>query len=134
MKRDNKLHLTKEQYIIVLKRVREKIANLIDEVRGYDDTTIGSKSTECNAGLCEDDFKIYTKEMNLWPEQYPQRVSPKYRYESEYCPLSKTHSSSGCFYDCLFFQEHLTDKEKILELYDKRIAELERNKNASSKV
>ena len=124
-----KSYLNDKEYLIILKRMREKIANLTDEAWGYDDTTIGSKHTECNVGLCRDDPEVYTKEMNLFPDQYPERVSPKYRDEcgknKHYCPLSKKHKSWGCFYDCLYFQDHLTDKTKILELYDKRIMELE---------
>lgn len=122
---DSTLYLSNKEYLIVLKRVREKIANRVTEARGYDDTTMGSKNTECNVGLCEDDPKIYTKEMNLWPDQYPARVSPKYTRDKQYCPLSKGHKTNGCFYSCLFFKDGLTDKKKILELYDERIAEVE---------
>ena len=100
-------YLTNKQYLVVLGRIREKIANLTEEVWGYDDTTIGSKHTECNVGLCGDDPDVYTREMNLFPEQYPQRISPKHRGDKHYCPLSKEHKSWGCFYDCLYFQDHL---------------------------
>lgn len=121
------MYLTKAEYLAILKRMRAKIAAQAEEVWGFDDTTIGSKHTECNVGLCCNDPKVYTKTMNLFPEQYPQRVSPKYRDEcgknEHYCPLSKEHKSWGCFYACLFFQDRLKDKTKILELYDARIAE-----------
>ena len=125
----SELYLTDKEYLIVLKRLRAKIAKDTNKVSGYDDTTIGSKHTECNVGLCRDDPEVYTKEMNLFPDQYPLRVSPKYRDKcgenKHYCPLSKKHKSWGCFYDCLYFQNRLTDRKKILELYEKRIAELE---------
>lgn len=120
-----KSYLNDKEYLTILKRMREKIANLTDKVWGYDDTTIGSKHTECNVGLCSDDPDVYTRDMNLFPEQYPERVSSKYRERKHYCPLSKKRRSEGCFYDCLYFQDHLTNKKKILELYDKRIMELE---------
>lgn len=124
------LYLTKEEYLTVLKRVRAKIARIKkseEEVWGYDDTTMGQKNTECNVGLCHDDPEIFTKEMNLWPEQYPERVAPKYLQDDCCCPLSKRQhlGSSGCFYRCKFFKDKLRDLGVILTLYDQRIAELE---------
>lgn len=128
------LYLTDKQYLVVLRRVRKRIAESTEEVTGYDDTTVGSKHTHCEAGLCCDDPKVYTKEMNLFPDQYPGRVSDKYRKEEHYCPLAGRKNSSGCFYGCLFFKEHLTDKKKILALYDQRIIELEtKRKNKERK-
>ena len=126
------LYLTKKEYLIVLKKVRAKIAKMEksgEKAWGYDDTTIGQKNTECNVGLCHDDPEIFTKEMNLWPEQYPERVAPKYLQDKHYCPLSKVHHSDGCFYKCRFFKDKLEDLGAILALYDQRIAELKRGED-----
>ncbi len=120
------MNLTKRQYLTVLKRLRKKIATSTEKASGYDDVTVGAKHTECNVGLCSDDPKIYTKPMNLFPEQYPARVSSKYRRDEHCCPLSGKGVSGGCFYNCLFFKRGLTDKKRILELYDDRIREVQR--------
>lgn len=127
------MNLTKRQYLTVLKRMRKKIATSTEKVSGYDDTTVGCKHTECNVGLCSDDPKVYTKAMNLFPEQYPARVSSKYRRDDHCCPLSGKGVSSGCFYNCLFFKRHLVDRGTILELYDNRIREVEKKGKISGR-
>lgn len=127
------LYLTDKQYLVVLRRVRKRIAESTEEVTGYDDTTVGCKHTYCSVGLCCDDPKVYTKEMNLFPEQYPGRVSDKYRKDEHFCPLSGKGVSSGCFYNCLFFKRHLVDRGTILELYDNRIREVEKKGKISGR-
>lgn len=122
----SEMNLTKRQYLTILKRIRKKISDSKEEVTGYDDTTVGCKHTHCNVGLCCDDPKVFTKAMNLFPDEYPARVSPKYRRDDHCCPLSGKGVSGGCFYNCLFFKRHLVDKGGILELYDGRIREVEK--------
>lgn len=129
----SEMNLTKRQYLTVLKRLRKKIAASTEKASGYDDTTVGCKHTHCNVGLCCDDPKVFTKPMNLFPDEYPARVSSKYRRDDHCCPLSGRSVSGGCFYTCLFFKHHLVDKGRILELYDNRIREVEKKGKISGR-
>jgi len=83
------LYLSRSQYVAALRRMREYL-NTVSQIDGYDDTTIGAKNTECDAGLCLDAAWLWPRDANLFPDQYPQRVSPKYRSDALYCPVKET--------------------------------------------
>jgi len=122
----NSTEITRAEYLLVLRRILEK-AKAADKVRAVDSVTIGDKYTYCNVGLCTDSPEVWTRELNTFPDQYPERVSPRSRgYDKEvYCPLSKECKSMGCFYDCVVFQDKVKDLGIICSLIESRIQELE---------
>ena len=121
--------LTDKQYLELLKKARA-LLDRIDKAYAYDDTTIGCKSTDSNVGLCNEG--LTTKEMAMWPEHFPSRLSRKYRQSNHKCPLDKRTDGDyqwGCFYHCRVFQDGLKDVEEMKRLYDAAIEAEEARQN-----
>ncbi len=130
------IHLTDEQYLDLLKRIR-KTLDSITEVIAEDSTLIGNKYTEANVGLCTDKFT--TRETALWPKQFdtigkvkydhPHMHSMKYRRTHHRCPLDNRRRPdiNGCFYTCLLFQSKFKTPsiQEVKNLYDELIKEKE---------
>ena len=120
------MDLTDAQYKELLLKGR-KLLNTLAKVDGEDCTMRGCKSTEANIGFCNEEG-LATRETALFPHEWPQRKTLKYREEHHKCPLDKRDSgysgSSGCFYHCRFFQDGLQDITTIKKLYDQVIAKL----------
>ena len=116
---NNELRLTDEQYLRVLKKIEATIANAGFMVSCSDCTVVGSKSTDSNCGFCNDEYT--DEDMALFPEQFPERKSMKYRGENHRCPFDVRKKlcalgwGSGCFYDCYLFQ-HLGKRDWNLSL------------------
>ena len=90
--KDKTLNWSNGQYVVALAKLKA-IANSNIKPSGYDDTTFGDKSTECNHGLCSKDLKPTTA------------IS---RAEHHICPLDmrETPSLWGCFYYCAYFNSN----------------------------
>lgn len=126
------IYLPQERYVAALERQRARIAGGL-KLDGCDDTTPGSKSTECTWGLCSDEKAAWPDAQDhLWPDQFEKhgRVAPLYRENHQLCPLDRRAAGNtdmnGCFYTCMFFKPKKGEslaKEHVLKLYDKRIAE-----------
>ena len=117
----NDLYFTDKQYLELLIRAR-KLLDRVDKVSCYDSTEIGNKYTESNVGLCNDE-KLCTKEVALFPKEWPQRKDLKYLGNEQLCPLDSKvkYNGQGCFYKCLIFQKGFKDIKKIKRLYEKKI-------------
>jgi hypothetical protein len=128
--------LTDKQYLDLLLRARENL-NQIDFAKGYDDTTVGNKSTLTNVGLCNNE--LCTKEIAMWPKQFESgRRDIKYRNKKHKCPLdsrigSKEDYNWSCFYHCIFFQENFKDIEKMKILYNEQIKITQKRLNKEDK-
>lgn len=126
-------HLTRAQIIAVLKNLRVIVAR--EELSGFDDTTLGNKSTQCTWGLCNESKELYpAPEMHIWPFDFllSGRVAPLRLPGPRFCPLDNRPSDyeSGCFYCCAFFQIRKTcfeglSRAGVLERIDIKIYELE---------
>jgi len=116
------IYLTDGQYVDLLQRARSNL-DTISSAYGFDDTSIGNKSTKTNVGLCNDNLTVDGIRL------FRGRRTMKYRGPSHKCPLDKRekHNGSGCFYTCQFFQNGLRDLSIIKHLYDKRIEEVSRD-------
>lgn len=123
------IYLTDSEYLNLLKRARQRL-DQVKEIRCEDSTEIGFKHTLSNVGLCDDG--LTTKEIALFPKEFPKRCSMKYQGRNHKCPLDGRKKSgilgwgNGCFFKCLLFQGHLNDIKEIKRLYDKRISDFER--------
>jgi len=143
----NNIHLTDEQYLDLLKRIRQDL-DTIKEIEAVDCTDIGNKHTQVNVGLCAGVLtpngwykdKYTTIETAMWPSDfrtvgkskhmYPQQFAMKYRKHNHKCPLDKRKKgdySIGCFYSCLAFKEKNLTIEAVKKLYDRTIAERSNN-------
>jgi len=114
------IRLSDDRYLAALKRFLAKI-EAGTGLRGYDCPDEGVKATECSWGLCslaKEDWPDASD--HLWPEDFPERVAPKYLEEHQTCPLDwrKRAGINGCYYTCRFFQgkDRLT-REEAIELY-----------------
>ena len=101
--------MTNDQYLYGLRQLLEVVKT--EELSGYDDTTIGDKSTECNWGFCGDDKAV-------WPIGKPERQ------EHQLCPLDQDlDRRRGCFYRCRFFnaQHRRLSRANAIRLYKRMI-------------
>lgn len=80
---ERNIYLTDEQYLSLLIRQRDRITH-IKEASGEDSTHSGDKYTVTNVGLCDE--LLTTKDTALWPEDFPQRKSMKYRKKAPQMP------------------------------------------------
>ena len=109
------IRLPASEYRIALERqlARLKAGAPID---GYDDTTIGDKSTECSGGLCWESAELWGGRlaMRFVPAEGPSRGSQRSRYRDHPCPLDyrENPSTYGCFYNCRFFNPRKMDRSK----------------------
>lgn len=98
--------LTDEQYEDLLRKMLETVTSLNFEPTCVDSTDIGDKYTRSNCGLCNDEYT--TIETAMWPDQFPQRKTMKYRGRNHKCPYdmreSVIHWEWSCFFKCRLFQ------------------------------
>ncbi|EOE0154449.1 hypothetical protein ACJ8S7_005102 [Klebsiella pneumoniae] len=117
------VNLSDKRYLAALERIKVLIVDGLP-LKGYDDTTVGCKNTECSWGLCAQTKQHWPdKEDYLWPEQ-PNRISPKYTKEYQACPMDKRENPTlnGCFYTCRFFNKGKNPtRDEAIALYDYRI-------------
>ena len=121
---NNGLHLTDEQYLRVLKKIEATVNQDSFKVRCSDCTDVGQRSTDSNCGFCNG---AYTDEdMALFPGQFPERRSMKYREENHRCPFDMREKpkiagwGNGCFYECYLFK-HLGKGDWKLPLMRKMV-------------
>lgn len=118
---EDEMYLSDSQYLSLLQTIKEAINTPNFKPIWYDCTDIGDKSTQTNCGLCNDNFT--TKDMAMFPNEFPERKDMKYPKEYHKCPFDyrKKQSLNGCFYTCWFFKRHLTDINKIQDLVEQQI-------------
>lgn len=105
--------MTDAQYLFGLHRLRQIVER--DPISGYDDATIGNKSTECNWGFCSENKEI-------WPIGQPRRSNDRP------CPLDRRRDKRmGCFYRCRFFCGKIA-RDRALSLFDELILSLNNRK------
>lgn len=128
------IYLTDDEYIDLLQRVRDKIAEDGATLFFNEDCDdIGNKSTTSNYGLCNDEFT--TKEIAMWPNNFHSNKEMKYLENWHFCPFDKRlhdlilHSKTdvnymnGCFYTCRIAdvcKEFST--ERVLQWFDEALA------------
>lgn len=116
---DKKLYLTDEQYLGILDRLQKRIEDNSPLVY-RDSTTPGDKYTYCSWGLCSADKVIYpTPDLQLFPDHFPERISPKYTTRRHLCPFDKRDvlkHAGGCFYHCRIFRDGPVTREQALNL------------------
>ena len=109
------IHLTDTQYKRILLKIKETVGQEEFQYSCVDSTNIGDKYTRSNCGFCNDEFA--EKDTALFPENFPERKSIKYRQEHHQCPFDmrskNVHFGFGCFYDCCLFQN-----KRYRRLYD----------------
>ena len=115
---NKELYLTDEQCLKVLKKI-EAVVVYDDFVPScFDSTFPGDKYTESNCGFCNDAFTEV--DMALFPEQYPERRSMKYRLEGHRCPFDERIEpgllgwGSGCFGGCYLFKHRVKQDWNLL--------------------
>ena len=114
-----KLYLTDKQYVRVLRKIEAAIACDNFRVSCSDCTMIGNKSTDSNCGFCNDAY--VGEDMALFPDQYPERMTMKYRWRNHRCPFDMSEESGilgwgyGCFSRCYLFK-HLGKRDWNLSL------------------
>jgi hypothetical protein len=94
------------------------------ELRAVDSDTIGDKYTHCSWGMCSEDLEQWPDvEDHLFPEEFPERISPKYLGPGQKCPMDRRTGGEGwgCFYSCRVFQDGLKDRAVALKLYDEEL-------------
>lgn len=131
---NNDIYMSRERYLLALKRVRKAIAKG-REFRATDIIAPGCKSTEVTWGMCsvaDEDWP--DPEDHLWPEDFIKygRVAPKYR-EGHPCPYDRDPDPEhmrGCFYRCMAFDRKDKDKDdrnSTLRKYDLVIEQFEKH-------
>ena len=124
----SKLNLTDKRYLAALERIKVLIVDGLP-LQGYDDTTIGSKNTECTCGLCAETKQHWPDPKDyLWPDQ-PDRIAPKYTHPHQACPMDKRENPdmNGCFYTCRFFNKGKNpNRDEVIAFYDHRIARIKK--------
>jgi len=92
--------LPKERQILALMRLWKIVEKR--PLKGYDDTTVGAKNTECSWGMCQQNDWLWPDPQDyIWPHQ-KDRIAP---LDGVRCPLDTDHEKLewGCFYRCRFF-------------------------------
>ena len=116
---NDKLQLTDEQYLRILRKIETTVAQVDFWVGCSDCTVIGSKSTDSNCGFCNDDY--IDEDMALFPDQFPERKTTKYRRENHKCPFDMRKEPGilgwgySCFDGCYLFK-HLGKHDWNLSL------------------
>lgn len=126
MTHEKDLRLTDEQYLRILQKIKATLAQNDFKVDCFDCTVTGCKSTDSNCGFCNDEYT--DEDMALFPDQYPERKSMKYRQKNHRCPFD-TRTEPGilgwgwsCFYECYLFK-HLGKKGWSLPLMRKMVTQ-----------
>lgn len=121
------LQLTKARYLAALIRQRDRIAAGLT-FEAEDSDTLGNKYTHASWGLCTNDKEAWPDAKDhIWPDQFTNqgRVAPKYRTDTQSCPMQTKGGGPGCFYSCRIFKHGTITKDARVEasaLYDGAIA------------
>jgi len=119
-----KIRLTDIQYISILKQILEVVQTPNFKGTVYDSTTTGDKYTESNCGFCNEMFT--TKDTALFPDEFPDRKSLKYREDHQRCPFDRramdNKDMNGCYYHCLLRKSDAGIDYK--SLVEKRLEEI----------
>lgn len=127
----NDMYLTEEQYLSILRKIKETISEEGFTVYCWNSTTVGNKFTESNCGFCNDAY--IDKDMALFPHQFPERKTMKYRGENHKCPFDARKKPGilgwgyGCFDECYLFK-HLGKRDWGLPLMREMVDSLIRQK------
>jgi len=117
----NDLYLTDEQYVSILKKIEATVMQKDFVVRCDDSVAIGAKGTYSNCGFCNEDYT--DKETALFPSQYPDRKTMKYRKDNHKCPFDARGTvnflgyGSGCFFNCYLFEHKRKQDWKIKTIH-----------------
>ena len=116
------IRLTDEQYGEILKKILAKVSEPGFKKHIYDSTCPGDKYTESNCGFCNEEYT--TIDTALFPEQFPERKSMKYREVHHRCPFDKREkpTMNGCYYTCVLRKEIGTNKS-LVELAEKALSD-----------
>lgn len=125
------LNLNDEQYLEILLKIKEILKDNEFKVKREDCNITGMKSTETNCGCCCEDF--VTKENSLFPEQFPERKTMKYRKSYHDCPfdMRETSDSIGCFYHCYIFhtskyqESYIENIERMRQMVENKITKIQ---------
>ncbi|MFA5365777.1 MAG: hypothetical protein WC325_11410 [Candidatus Bathyarchaeia archaeon] len=126
------IYMSNVLYLQALKNLRKHVEAV--KFSAEDCTDVGNKHTHCSWGLCCDDLNVFTKEMMLFPKEYPKRHTPKYLQRSQKCPFDKAahpDGGIGCFYRCRFHDKFNKRKptepnrEEALKTIDELIKKVE---------
>lgn len=123
------MYLTDEQYLDILYKIRMRVGSLGFRPSAFDSAFPGDKYTESNCGFCCGEF--VTEETALFPEQFPERRSMKYRLDAHKCPFDMRETPDvlgwgwGCFSECYVFHCHPPDVQLMRTLVANRIKEVE---------
>jgi hypothetical protein len=124
---EDDIYLSDKQYLDTLYKIKRTISRKGFKIICEDSTQIGNKYTTSNCGMCSDDFT--TKETALFPDEFPERKSMKYRKEYHHCPFDwreplawkSDYIRYGCFYTCAIFQK---GKNKPMNQHKQRVQTL----------
>lgn len=117
--RPKDLYLSDTQYLKILQKIQTTLATENFKVGCSDCTAIGYKSTDSNCGFCNDEYT--DEDMALFPDQYPDRKSRKYRGKNHKCPFDMREIPGilgwgySCFGKCYLFR-HLNKKDWDIKL------------------
>lgn len=112
------MYLTDSQYRDILLKIKDVLEQENFKPCYYDSTAFGDKYTESNCGLCNNYFTI--KEASLFPKEYPERKSMKYRRPNHKCPFDMRREPGlmgygmSCFYTCYLFKTKSGNHDLIL--------------------
>ena len=127
------IYLTDDQYKAILIKIQKIVNQENFKYSCEDSNTIGNKYNISNCGFCNDNFT--EKNTALFPDQFPERKSMKYRLKNHKCPFDMRAKleeldmgyGNGCFYHCYLFQSEKKgirpNITKIREMVDKTIKE-----------
>lgn len=132
--------LPHDRYIAALRRIKGFIAGGRD-LHFLDNTTLGSKSTVCTWGLCDDSAETWPDaDDHKWPDDFRDhgRVAPRDQEAGQWCPLDRNlgdpekrglfESVCGCFYRCRVFQPgQPPSRKEAAALYSQAIEIAERS-------
>lgn len=129
---NNVRKLTPDRVIAALQRLRARVLRL--PLDGYDDTTVGNKSTECTWGLCSHAPDLWPEARDhIWPYSFLNegRVAPL-DIPAGSCPMqdmTRHRDGNGCFWSCKFFStargQQIPSRQQYLDSIDAKIKELQ---------
>lgn len=129
------LYLNNDRYLAALYRQRDRIASGL-EFSAIDSDAIGAKFTHASWGLCSEDKEAWPDaEDHLWPDQFENsgRMAPKYRSETQPCPMQSKGGPTGCFFSCRIFKGGEISKNSrmhAIALYEAAIDKAREARNA----
>ncbi len=123
-------HLTVEQYLEALHKIRDGIAKG-EPMKAVNSDALGDKYNYCTWGVCTNSAEVWSRpEMHIWPMDFIERGRVAPLTCPSKCPLDAREEEVrfGCFYKCLAFRpprNFILDRRYALILYDTEIRKLE---------